>query len=51
MTISPNLDQGLIHFYYGKGCGKTSITIGHIIRAMGRDFRPVLLQFLKYDLY
>ncbi|XEO80238.1 hypothetical protein WKT22_05286 [Candidatus Lokiarchaeum ossiferum] len=47
MTTSPTLDQGLIHYYYGKGCGKTSITIGHIVRSIGRNFRPVLLQFLK----
>ena len=47
MTTSPTLDQGLIHYYYGKGCGKTSITLGHIVRSIGRNFRPVLLQFLK----
>ena len=37
----------MVHFYYGGGCGKTSITLGHIVRCLGRNLRPVLLQFLK----
>lgn len=41
------LTVGLVHFYYGMGCGKTSLTIGHIIRALGHQLHPVLVQFLK----
>ena len=39
--------EGLIHYYYGNGSGKTSIALGHIIRALGHDFRPIMIQFLK----
>ena len=44
---TPRLQQGLVHFYYGYGCGKTSITLGHIVRCLGRNMKPILLQFLK----
>ncbi len=38
---------GLIHYYFGMGCGKTSIGLGHIVRALGRNFRTIVIQFLK----
>ena len=38
---------GLIHYYYGNGCGKTSIALGHIVRALGHHLHPIILQFLK----
>ncbi|QEE16676.2 cob(I)yrinic acid a,c-diamide adenosyltransferase [Promethearchaeum syntrophicum] len=38
---------GLIHYYFGMGCGKTSIGLGHIVRALGRNLRTILIQFLK----
>ena len=46
---STRVQPGLVHFYYGYGCGKTSITLGHIVRCLGRNppMKPILLQFLK----
>lgn len=41
------LELGLLHYYYGNGCGKTSIAMGHILRCLGRQMRPVMIQFLK----
>ncbi|MHA1980453.1 MAG: cob(I)yrinic acid a,c-diamide adenosyltransferase [Promethearchaeota archaeon] len=38
---------GLIHYYFGMGCGKTSIGLGHIVRALGRNLRTIIIQFLK----
>jgi len=38
---------GLIHYYFGMGCGKTSIALGHIVRALGRNLRTIIVQFLK----
>ena len=38
---------GLIHYYFGMGCGKTSIGLGHIVRALGRNLRIIIVQFLK----
>jgi cob(I)alamin adenosyltransferase len=43
----PRLERGLIHYYFGDGKGKTTALIGLIIRALGNDLRPVLIQFLK----
>ena len=42
-----NLKTGLIHYYFGMGCGKTSIGLGHIVRALGRNLRTIIVQFLK----
>ncbi len=41
------LDQGLIHYYYGNGKGKTSTLIGSLIRAHGHGLKVILIQFLK----
>ncbi|MCF2140795.1 MAG: cob(I)yrinic acid a,c-diamide adenosyltransferase [Candidatus Lokiarchaeota archaeon] len=41
------LDLGKIHFYYGMGTGKTSIAMGRIVRCLGHNLRPILVQFLK----
>jgi cob(I)alamin adenosyltransferase len=41
------LEFGLIHYYYGDGRGKTSTSIGTIIRALGHGLKPILIQFLK----
>lgn len=41
------LKTGLIHYYFGMGCGKTSIGLGHIVRALGRNLRTIIIQFLK----
>ena len=41
--------QGLIHIYCGDGKGKTTAAIGLSIRALGRDYRVIFLQFLKWQ--
>ena len=46
-SSSQQFSHSMIHFYYGNGCGKTSIAIGHIIRALGHQYSPILIQFLK----
>ena len=38
---------GLIHYYFGMGCGKTSIGLGRIVRALGRNLHTIIIQFLK----
>ena len=42
-----NSNLGLIHYYFGDGKGKTSTLIGGIIRALGHQLKPILIQFLK----
>ncbi|KMT21848.1 cob(I)yrinic acid a,c-diamide adenosyltransferase [Clostridium cylindrosporum] len=39
--------QGLVHIYCGDGKGKTTASIGLIIRALGSGMKVVFLQFLK----
>ena len=40
-------NQGLIHVYTGDGKGKTTASVGLGMRAAGRDFKVVMVQFLK----
>lgn len=42
-----SLQQGLVHYYYGDGKGKTTTLLGLIIRALGHGLKPILIQFLK----
>ena len=37
----------MIHIYTGNGKGKTTASLGLIIRALGRDFKVCLIQFMK----
>ena len=39
--------MGLIHIYTGNGKGKTTAAIGLGVRAYGRGFKVLLVQFLK----
>ena len=38
---------GLIHIYCGDGKGKTTAAMGLILRAVGREKKVLLTQFLK----
>lgn len=39
--------KGLVHIYTGDGKGKTTAAIGLCIRALGRGYKILLIQFLK----
>lgn len=39
--------KGLVHIYTGDGKGKTTASIGQGIRAYGRGFKVLMVQFLK----
>lgn len=43
----PKSEIGMIHYYYGPGNGKTSIGLGHIVRALGHQLKPIVIQFCK----
>lgn len=39
--------RGLVIVYTGKGKGKTTASLGLIFRALGRDFKVAMFQFIK----
>ena len=39
--------QGLVHLYTGNGKGKTTAALGLALRALGRDRKVAVIQFLK----
>lgn len=43
------MENGLVQVYYGKGKGKTTAAIGLGIRAMGNNYKVMMIQFLKHD--
>jgi len=43
------LSQGYVQLYTGDGKGKTTASLGLILRALGQGLRPVVLQFMKSD--
>ncbi len=45
--MSEKLDKGLVEVYTGDGKGKTTAAIGLAIRAVGRDFKVYIGQFMK----
>ncbi len=40
-------EKGLIQVYYGEGKGKTTASLGLILRAVGHNWRVLLIQFFK----
>ncbi len=43
----PRLEKGLVQVYTGNGKGKTSAALGLALRAIGRDLRVYVIQFIK----
>ncbi len=45
--MARKLEQGLVQIYTGEGKGKTTAALGLAFRALGRDLKVYMLQFLK----
>ena len=41
--------QGYVQIYTGDGKGKTTASLGLVLRALGQGLRPAVLQFMKSD--
>lgn len=46
--MSP-LERGYVQLYTGDGKGKTTASLGLVVRALGQGLRPAVLQFMKAD--
>ena len=46
--MSP-LQHGYVQVYTGDGKGKTTASLGLVLRALGQGLRPAVLQFMKAD--
>jgi cob(I)alamin adenosyltransferase len=46
--VSP-LEHGYVQLYTGDGKGKTTASLGLVLRALGQGLRPAVLQFMKAD--
>lgn len=46
-VIKPGPRRGLVLVYTGNGKGKTTASLGLLFRALGRDFKVAMLQFIK----
>jgi cob(I)alamin adenosyltransferase len=43
------LGEGYVQVYTGDGKGKTTASLGLVLRAVGKGLRPIVLQFMKAD--
>ncbi|MBN2157095.1 MAG: cob(I)yrinic acid a,c-diamide adenosyltransferase [Candidatus Lokiarchaeota archaeon] len=41
------MQKGLMHYIYGNGPGKTRSSFGIVIRSIGHNHKPIIIQFLK----
>ena len=41
--------EGFVQVYTGDGKGKTTASLGLVLRALGQGLRPAVLQFMKSD--
>lgn len=41
------MEKGLVEVYYGTGKGKTTAAVGLGIRALGNNYKVIMVQFLK----
>jgi cob(I)alamin adenosyltransferase len=47
--VTTGLRRGYVQVYTGNGKGKTTASLGLVIRALGQGLRPAFLQFMKAD--
>lgn len=47
LGMARKLEQGLVQIYTGEGKGKTTAALGLALRALGRNLKVYMLQFLK----
>ena len=43
------IEKGLLHVYTGDGKGKTTASLGLVLRASGYDHKALMIQFIKGD--
>ena len=48
-VTGPRINKGLVIVNTGNGKGKTTAAMGLLFRAWGRDFKVIMLQFIKHS--
>ena len=48
-VTGPRINKGLVIVNTGNGKGKTTAAMGVLFRAWGRDFKVIMLQFIKHS--
>ncbi|MEJ2537289.1 MAG: cob(I)yrinic acid a,c-diamide adenosyltransferase, partial [Calditrichia bacterium] len=48
-AIPRNERKGLVIVYTGNGKGKTTAALGMVVRAVGYDWKVLMVQFIKGD--